>query len=331
MFYYTIEHLFPYTGWVGKTMKSVVSKTALPSEVSKAIDEYTPQRVSETVWAGHGHLVADRVRAASPQGAENARRLLSAGAGLLAFVERNQIPLDPDVVFSDEVIERYVATALGGSQASNATVRGRLRRLRDATSPKLSPQLGHTRVRPPYTTEELAGLWRVISNQPRERRTRRLQGLYCLCLGAGCDSRDLRTVSGEHVYSDNGVVYVAIGGLNSRTVPVFSGLGSKLLSLAEGAGEKLIIDGNPHAQNPINTLVGSATGGEDLPKLNVSRLRHSWMVAMMRARIPLAVLTQYAGFSSLRTLEDLIPYAEVPSGTIAFDSLIAEAMETPWL
>jgi hypothetical protein len=151
VFYRTIEPMFPYTGGMGKIMKTRGSTAALPPEVAQAIAEYSPRFVPDSLWAGHRELVLARVRAACPQGAEAARRLLSAGAGLLAFAEQNHIPLADHVLFSDEVIERYISTGVKGRTGTRATLRSRLRRLKKATKPARTASIGHRRAKPPYT------------------------------------------------------------------------------------------------------------------------------------------------------------------------------------
>jgi hypothetical protein len=182
----------------------------------------------------------------------------------------------------------------------------------------------------------------MVSNQPTLMRTRRLQAVYCLALGAGCDSRDLRTITGDSVIEKDGIVYVGIGEPRPRIVPALSGVSELLLDLATIAEGELLIGGDPKASNRVNSLVRSAIGGEDLPALDVSRLRHSWMVAMMNARIPMSLLARLAGFSTLRVPEDLLPYTEFAAGTSdpfdvnrtgnpVFDAEVVEALGLPWL
>lgn len=289
------------------------SQPALPPEVDQAITEYSPKLASATLWSDHGELVLSRVRALRPQGVEAARRLLSAGAGILAFANDNHIPLQPETLFSDEVIERYIATGVKGRSGTRATLRSRLRRLQNASVPAQIPEISYRRVKPPYDRNELAGMWRMVSAQPSAKRKRRLQALYCLCLGAGCDSTDLRHVYGTSVRTTGDIVLVDIGGRRPRTVPVFAGLGETLIELAEETGQGLLIGGNPDHVQVVNALTASATGGDDLARLNPTRLRHSWMVALMSARIPLSQLASLAGIATLRVFEDLLPYCHLPA------------------
>lgn len=301
--------------------------------VSEAVEGFVPKKVPTELWNAHSQLVLDRVKAARPSSKASAKRLLSGGAGLLVFAAENHIPLEVETLFSDEVIERYVAEEFPGSESTRATIRSSLRQLRNAGTPTRTLKYGHQKVTAPYTRSELAGLWQMISNQPVPRRSERLQAIYCLCLGAGCDAEDLRTVTGDDVYEDNGIVYVAIGGPNPRTVPALTSVGPKLLELANGIGEELVAGGNSEGRNLVNRVIRSAVGGEDLPKMEAVRLRHTWLVAIVNARIPLGLLAQYAGFKTLRTLEDLLDYTEFPPEEVTeeFDFEIAEAMEIPWL
>lgn len=329
LFYHPIEHTFGYTGRMGEVMTSEVSKVELSPEVVKAIDSYKPRKASGDVWADHGDIVRDRVRAVSPKGVEIACRLIAAGASLLAYAAKEAIPLDDDIVFSDETIERYTAVGGGGTAGSSGTIRSRLRRLSDAYKPNQTAKLARPKLRDPYKKDELRGLWQLISNQTPSR-TRRLQGLYCLSLGAGCDARDLRTVRGTSVRRDNdNIVYVTIGEPRPRRVPVLSDIGDTLLSLAEEAKENPIIGGDPKSKNLVNNVVKLAKGGQDLPKLDASRLRHSWLVAMIESRIPLPVIAKMAGLSTIHSIEDLLAFADLPSEGFATD--IADAMEVPWL
>jgi hypothetical protein len=57
------------------------------------------------------------------------------------------------------------------------------------------------------------------------------------------------------------------------------------------------------------------------------------MVAMMNARIPLTLLAEMAGVATLRTFEDLLPYTNLPPGTVTvdYDWDMADALELPWL
>lgn len=306
------------------------SAAALPPEVEAVIEKYSPAKAAQEVWAEHGQLVVDRIRLKGVQGPSSANRLLSAGCGLLVFAAENEIPMEPDVVFADETIERYIAAKSEGTEKSRTTLRSSLRRLRDADKPRLTPVIAYQRMRPPYSRDELVALWRMVSSQPTKERTRRLQSLYLLGLGAGCASTDLRHVCGSSVRKENGVVAVDIGGQRPRVVPVLAGAGDKLFELAQQAGDKVMVAGNgdPSQDQMVNRLLATAVGGEGLPKLVVSRLRHSWMVAMMSANLSLAQLAEISGVSTFRTFEDFLPYCEAEPASPA---VVSSALEVSWL
>lgn len=307
-------------------MTNAKRSAALAPPVADAIAAFSPKMASAELWAEHGRLVIARVELIAPHGPESARRLLSAGVGLLAWAQRNHVPLRGEVLFSDETIERYIASVEAGA-GPRSTLRGRLRRLRDAGKPKRIPEISRRGIQPPYTTEELVGLWRMVSNQPTLDRSRRLKALYCLGFGAGCDSVDLRHVFGTSIRADGDVVLVEVGGPKARTVPALAGVGEVLISLAEEAGQGLMIGGDPNSRQVVNNLIARASGGEDLPHLNAYRLRHSWMVALMSAPVPLADLARLAGVTSLRTFEELRPYCTAALSPAE----VAAALEVTWL
>src|SRR5690606_8878914 len=99
------EHLFGYDGCEGQAVTNSKRSAALAPPVADAIAAFSPKMASAELWAEHGHLVIARVELTAPGGPEAARRLLSAGVGLLAWAEKNHVPLRDDVLFSDETIE----------------------------------------------------------------------------------------------------------------------------------------------------------------------------------------------------------------------------------
>ncbi len=90
-----------------------------------------------------------------------------------------------------------------------------------------------------------------------------------------------------------------------------------------------MIGGNPSTGNLVNGLLRSVAGGEDLPNLVPARLRHSWMVGLMSAPVPVGALAELAGVTTLRTFEDLLKFVPEYNGDL--DAVVAEALETPWI
>lgn len=295
-------------------------------EVEHKISTYRPKLAAEE-WEAVADLVRDRVRAADPSTVEMAARLISHAAHLAAWAFRNDVPLEVPVVFSNETIERYVA-GMDATQGSKTTIRGRLRRLRDAGQPSRTPRIRHKSARPLYTPDELVGLWRLACAQPTELRRHRLQALICLCAGTGCQSSDLRHIYDTSIDDDpEGPTWVNVGGDRARRVPVLAGFDVALVEVASRT-EGLLVGPSATTRNLIPDLTERVVGGEDLPRLEVSRLRHTWLVCLMNAWVPTATLMNLAGTRTMRVLEDLLPYCHLYTQPVQGE--VAEAVRNAW-
>src|SRR5690606_38148195 len=199
---------------------------------------------------------------------------------------------------------------LGATDKSNTTIRGRLRRLRDAGQPAKTPQIGRSAVRPPYTPEVLLGLWRLACAQPPLLRRRRLQALIFTSVWAGSCSSDLLHVTDASALDEpEGPTFLDIGGDNARRVPVLAGFDVALVEVAS-ASEGLLVGPAATTRNLISDLTRCVVGGEDLPRLEVSRLRHTWLVCLMNAWVPVPAIMNLAGIKTIRILEELLPYCD---------------------
>jgi hypothetical protein len=79
-----------------------------------------------------------------------------------------------------------------------------------------------------------------------------------------------------------------------------------LLSCAELAGEGLLVGGpNPWRRNVTTPVVGSLAGGDDLPRLEVARLRATWL-AEVAAAIGLPAFMTAAGVTCCQRLGDIV-------------------------
>ena len=300
-------------------------------EVDQKIGAYAPKGVDAAIWESVAELVRDRVRAVSPP-LEMVVRLMAAASRLAAWAVQEHLPRDAAAIFSEPTIERYVSQ-LDASDKSKATVRSRLRRLAVDRTHSLVPKIGHRSVRPPYTPTELVGLWRLAGSQPTALRRRRLQALICCCAGAGCRSSDLRHVFNTSVVDHpEDPICLDIGGDNPRRVPVLAGFDRVLVEVA-AATDGLLVGPSAGNKNLIPSLTGSIVGGEDLPRLEVARLRATWMVCLMSAWVPVATIMQLAGVKTMRVFEDLLPYCDLYSPAVEGDvaRAVRDAWRPPWL
>ena len=134
----------------------------------------------------------------------------------------------------------------------------------------------------------------------------RAAGLVCLGAGAGLAGADLRAVRGADVICRSGGVIAVVRGGRPRVVPVLARYHARLLASAAFAGPGLITGGtDPSRKNITTPLIRSLSGGSGLPRLEVSRLRSTWLADCARL-LGLAAFMHAAGITCSQRLGDII-------------------------
>jgi hypothetical protein len=189
---------------------------------------------------------------------------------------------------------------------------GRLRALASKVHPSPAappaiPAGARTRLKPPYTSREDAALLRMARGQARPERTRKLLLLIGLARGAGASSADLRIVEVTDIV-DHGRhgIDVALGtGDSRRVVPVRRTYEAVVREGLKDATQTGLLFGQG-GKNAINEVVGSAVVlSSDVPRLEVGRLRTTWIAELMHLPIPLSTLMTAAGLQGARTFADI--------------------------
>jgi len=130
--------------------------------------------------------------------------------------------------------------------------------------------------------------------------------LIGLGAGAGLTGADLRQACGSDIICRSGGVVVQVRGRRPRVVPVLSGYHDLLLASAAFAGTRLVTGGrDPGRRNVTTPLISSLAGGTDLPRLDTSRLRATWL-ADCAGHLGLATFMAAAGITCSQRLGDLI-------------------------
>lgn len=165
----------------------------------------------------------------------------------------------------------------------------------------------------PYSAHELASYLALCDAQPTRLRRARANALICLGAGAGLIGGELRRVQGSDVVARSGGVLVEVRARRPRAVPVLARYQDRLLAAACFFGTSYLVSGtNPDSHNVTNPLIRSLSGGLDLPRLEPSRLRASYLVQMAET-IGLVAFMDAAGISCSQRLGDLVSHLERPS------------------
>ncbi len=96
------------------------------------------------------------------------------------------------------------------------------------------------------------------------------------------------------------------GGRHPRVVPVLSHYHDRLGAAAAFAGVGLVIGGvDPGRKNVTTPITASLAGGAELARLEIARLRATWLVGVAQA-IGLRAFLDAAGISCSQRLGDLV-------------------------
>jgi integrase len=271
--------------------------------VAEVIDRYTPTGVPAEAASFARQLVA----AGSPASLAGAKAWLFAASRLAAYAVSIGLDLRAEVVLSAAVIERF-ALQMGPQvpASTRRTVRSALRTLSSRLQPGPAPVLlSRDRVKPPYTAAQMDGYLRLADAQPTMARRMRAAGLIALAAGAGLNGADLRAVTGRHIVSRSGGLIVEVTGRRARHVPILAAYHSRLIAVAEFFGDRLVIGGVELSRRNITTpLIASLSGGHDLPRLELGRLRSTWLTSVAEL-IGLRAFMEAAGVVCSQRLGDI--------------------------
>ena len=253
------------------------------------------------------------VAAAAPATRARANALLWAAARLAAFAVPLGLQPVPEVLLHPPVIERFAVGAPGLSPVARRSARTNLRFLARRVVPAVAPAdapLPRERAKAPYSAAEIAGFLALADAQPAVSRRMRAAGLVCLGAGAGLAGADLRAARGTDVICRSGGVLIEVRGSRPRAVPVLARYHGRLLAAAAFAGTGLVTGGRDPARRNVTTpLTRSLSGGTGLPRLEVSRLRSTWLADCARL-LGLATFMHAAGITCSQRLGDLLASLE---------------------
>ncbi|MFN8168034.1 MAG: hypothetical protein U0S36_04555 [Candidatus Nanopelagicales bacterium] len=299
----------------------------LPQEQQKIVHDYCPEAPGVT-WT----RVADEVRSLLLRsgghltGDESVRKHMTHVAHYAMWLDGAGHPVTFESLTDLALIDEYTRVELATrTENSAADRRSRLRKLAGALNPSTAlPVHGHTiprkAIKPGYTPAETAAIVRVAWVQPTEEKTRAMCAVVGLGLGAGCDSTDLKALLCSDIedHGDAGMSVTIRSRGGERTVPVkreYEPLVRRALQSRKP--NQLVIGQKADRVNVAARIIDEARIYGDVPKIEASRLRSTWLADLLTRPIPLPVILHVAGLKSARTLLDLVPAEETLNTEVA--------------
>jgi phage N-6-adenine-methyltransferase len=322
----------PTTSATAARRRELPNGDDVPADIRVKVNDYLPDKKHRPAWLANVGFGRSLVFVYEPTSVANAGNVATHVAALLQYMSTRhgrdgQVPLGVDDLFAPGLIETFL-DHYRVSERSKSTVRSILRRVLRNIDPSGQPaKHKHHKLSPPYSPDECDQFARLAFHQPTQVATRNLCFVVGLGLGAGIDASDLRHLTpaciGEVLLDGEPVLTVTVPaeGDRGRTVPVrrrYEHLLRRALQLHKEAGlgeDDLLVGKVSERHNVVGGVrrgVQSAERVEATIELRMSRLRHSWLVAVMCAPISLSDLLRAAGLRGSRTLSELLEYCPPP-------------------
>ena len=283
--------------------------------VSAAIAKFTPKSLPDEVWSHIGGFVTDSVERATPHTVTTAMTLMTIVTQLVFWTDRLGLPLEADVVFHPGTIDRFAvegcAHLAAGTQQNYRTW---LRDVGHVLCPDLYPprQLALPRSDPlvPYSTRDMADLSAWSRGLPSDRYRHNSSVLLAFGLGAGLTSQEISRLVGTDVRTDDDGVIVTVIPPKARYVPVLRRFEHQVTSLTKGAGSGPIFlpERRGITRRQIPNFIARCPQG-DGPRLNMNRLRATWIIHHLSAGTQLGALAEAAGVDASQLVR-YQPHAE---------------------
>lgn len=321
--------------------------TDLPEQVAEAIRAYRPEHADPAMWQTARPCW---MRLMSGYRPENPKRVSNIARHIYDFLLWATVqaprpdaaaPITPADLLTPGLIDAWVAT-LTCPESSKATQRTTVRRaIASLTDDPGARKIAHQPIAPPYTPDECEKLRTLADHQPTPIGRKNLSLVVALAAGAGLDGRDMRLLRRNHIHHETlpdgtRVLVVDVPEPRPRTTIVrgfFAASVEAALAIHDRLSkdpQALLLGEKENRTNvttpAINRAVTAISGQKT--DIDVARLRSAWLVSLMGAPVPLAVLLAAAGLQSARPIADLLPHCPPVPRETALEVLASAGIET---
>lgn len=317
--------------------RQLVMGGVVVSDVPTAIALYAPKKIPPTIWTAIAPFVRGCVTAAQPTSPWAAADRMSTVARFCAWALEEHLPLEREVLFTPDAIERYALVGMDPLLPSTRrTHRSQLSSIgraitRRAPWPPATTPLPRNRLANPYTPDQVARYLAAAGNQATETRRRAAFGILAAGLGAGLMPGEHLTITGRSVTTTrDGNTTVTVQGSRCRSIPVLTAYAPLIRTLADRyPDEPLVGPSHDPGKNRLNRLLAKIEIPRNLPHLNAGSLRSTWLLTLLAARVPLPAILTAAGLTSTSFISDLIPHLPRMDETEAHRTIARALLQPP--
>ena len=252
------------------------------AEVGAWLERYQPRFVPLQLWRDQlRDFVMPAIGKLAPATPSSAGEFARALIRISVWCLSQGTALDWERVLDPDTVERFVSVGIT-DDSSRATYRALLRRLGPLLTSKAPweprPEgVSRQHLAPPYSPEELEGLWRDAQHQSTPARERAGRALIALGAGAGLDGRWVTRVTADDVIRSDGIVFVRVGEPVAREVPVLARWELEVVRLGAAAGDQFLVGGHSLSRNRAGFLACKFQVAHGHPPLSALRLRSTWL------------------------------------------------------
>ena len=295
-------------------------ETATASQGDAVVLAYSPLRAkvpvcTNTEWESVGPVVREMVLALPFVSASSTRHAMTFATRFCLWAHRQHFPLEATLLLSFQVIEAFTASV--GKSAS--TYRSFLRRLAAANDlgefgemqSGTPEKYEGTTLLSPYTRQEIASILFFASSLSNEVRRDKIQGLVLLAAGCGFLGRDFYGVSKDHLHHHDQMLFIRTHDRCAMVLPEYE---DALLDFASKRSEPCLVDMANIRELPQQCARWTANR-VGVPQARSYRLRNTYVVSLLNARMSLRDVLLSSGISTLDGLNAYLPFLEAPSET----------------
>lgn len=282
-----------------------------------ALEQYQPRAdvVDPRTWA-RVRDVALEVASRFDGATSTALNRMPALAQYLAWAYEQDLPLVPEVLWTEDRIEAFTATL---STPSVSTYRSFLRKIARANADRRTvwtptpESFGRADSRTLYTDEEVGRFLRVVDQQATDRRRFVLGSVLHLCLGFGLRSAELRGLMTRSITQEDGLVLYRGAG---RVVPARARYAEGIVRLVDGVTDERYFGDHLGSGPPFEKVLDRIEIPRYLPRLQVRILRNTWLVDVMsEGNLTLREVQAVAGLRSGSGFDAVAPHLPVRQDT----------------